>query len=235
MEPVAKLPEVFEFSSDLVNQSRDHISFLQGLHRHGITLQRPSLKSLDRYTDFWLPFLHKYQSEELVPPADIAWLWHCRRLAPHQYTAFILAKFGPSTPTLEANPPFAFQLDSTTGCLPSSTRSSKVGEQELLSKTMNLWKQEYPNESFFLNLEEGIEDKEAEAMETLVNNFDLLGSTDRQATFLWQVSGPHFSDDGFLLEGLSNYYKFLKLRNYTTKQFPLCQHIKLTCSGTRTS
>ena len=212
MDPVAQ----FQFSNDLVNHSKDHISFLQGLHRHGITLQRPSLKSLERYTDFWLPFLHKYQSEELVPPADIAWLWHCHRLAPHQYTACIWAKFGPSTPTMEANPPFAFQLDATTGYLPSST-SSEVGDQELLGKTMNLWKQEYPNESFFLILEEGVEDKEAEGNETLVNDFDLLGSTDRQATFLWQVSGPRFSDDGFLQEGLANYFKFLKLRNHTTK------------------
>jgi len=220
MEPIAQLPEVFDSSRDLVKRSKDHISFLQGLHRHGITLQRPSLKSLERYTDFWLPFLHKYQSEELVPPADIAWLWHCHRLAPHRYLACIRAKFGPNTPTLEANPPFAFQLDATTGCIPSSP--SSAGKQELLNKTMNLWKQEYPNESFFLNLEEDIEDEEKEEKkETLVNDFDLLGSTDRQATFLWQVSGPCFSDDSFLQEGLANYYKFLKLRNHTTKQITI--------------
>ena len=206
METIPQLPEDFEFSSDLVKCSKTHISFLRGLHRHGITLQRPSLKSLERYTDFWLPFVHKYQNDELVPPADIAWLWHCHRLAPFRYTAYIKAKFGSNTPNLEANPPFAFQFD---------IKTSTADEEALLHHTMQLWKQEYPNESFFFNLEETKEEKEED--DILVNGFDLLGSTDRQATFLWQVSGPRFTDDAFLEEGLVNYYKFLKLRNYTIK------------------
>jgi hypothetical protein len=49
--------------------------------------------------------------------------------------------------------------------------------------------------------------------------FDLIGSTTRQATFLWQVSGPDFFYTGtdtlkyeFLEQGVQNYKSFLKLK-----------------------
>ena len=46
----------------------------------------------------------------------------------------------------------------------------------------------------------------------------MLASTDRQATFLWQVSGPKFSCPKFLEDGVDNYYKFLSLRKHAPSQ-----------------
>jgi Glycine-rich domain-containing protein-like len=39
----------------------------------------------------------------------------------------------------------------------------------------------------------------------------LIGSAQRQASFLWQVSGERFMDQDFLEEGVDNYCKFLRL------------------------
>jgi hypothetical protein len=77
----------------------------------------------------------------------------------------------------------------------------------------------YSNEPFFLS-----ETQEESPPPTLANSpgvrddndnlggFDLLASTERQATFLWQISGERFRDDEFLAEGVENYIKFLKLK-----------------------
>ena len=54
--------------------------------------------------------------------------------------------------------------------------------------------------------------------DSLLSGFDLLASTDRQATFLWQVSGPKFHDMKFLEDGVRNYYKFLCLRKHAPRQ-----------------
>jgi len=43
------------------------------------------------------------------------------------------------------------------------------------------------------------------------NGFDLVGSCQRQKTFLWHVSQPRFEDLEFLAQGVDNYYKFLAL------------------------
>ena len=40
----------------------------------------------------------------------------------------------------------------------------------------------------------------------------MLGTTERQATFLWQVSAPAFSNNTFLEEGKQNYLRFLEVR-----------------------
>jgi hypothetical protein len=51
----------------------------------------------------------------------------------------------------------------------------------------------------------------------LLYGFDLLGSIERQANFLWQVSGERFGDDDFLFEGVQNYYRFLQLKPTATQ------------------
>ena len=60
-----------------------------------------------RYARQWLPLVNSVQTEQLhwIPPPDIAWLWHCHRLAPARYQAFCEMRFGR---IVDANPPFAF-------------------------------------------------------------------------------------------------------------------------------
>merc|ERR1711933_219159 len=50
-----------------------------------------------------------------------------------------------------------------------------------------------------------------------MGGFDLLGSTERQATFLWQIMGERFDDVEFLKEGVTNYHRFLQLKPYAAQ------------------
>ena len=191
-----KEAKVSKFSSDLVEKSMQHKYFLQTLHSCGVSRQRQSTESLRRYCELWLPMVNEQPQKELIPPPDIAWLWHCHRLAPRDYERYVKEEFGC---LLDANPPFAVQ-----------TNSDDCSER-LLSPTHQLWNKTYPHESFFL---EGNDECHNDEMQhaRLLAGFDLLASTERQATFLWQVSGERFDDIEFLNEGVENYYKFLSLK-----------------------
>jgi hypothetical protein len=103
------------FSCDLVKESKSHIAFLQTLHLNGIsTQQEPTVETLRRYSELWLPLVHRHhinhtterknndsghrvssEDEELglIPPGDIAWLWHCHRLAPYRYVKHVQQLF----------------------------------------------------------------------------------------------------------------------------------------------
>ena len=224
------------FSVNLLEKSKQHISFLKDLHSLGVTIRRPSSKSLERYRDLWLPLIYQYNNDgdkktdngagedchrHLIPPPDVAWLFHCHRLAPYRYASYCRKKFRITDDRQipDANPPFSFQMDD--GRVHCGTRTES-------EDTQNLWKQLYPDEPFFLQEEflqkEGENDDRSLRIDTseegkgesssslLLDGFDLLGSTDRQSTFLWQVSGPRFSDDEFLKDGIGRYHKFILLR-----------------------
>lgn len=197
--------ERFAFSVDLVSHSKDHIAFLRALHSHGITWSRLSSESLRRYRDLWLPLVSQNRGAQLVPPVDIAWLWHCHRLAPFRYTSYCKQRF---QEPLEQNPPFKCLFsDATTTILDPSEIDKEVFAAET---THALWKQHYPDEPFYNANETAIGSGDEDLH--LLDGYDLLGSTERQSSFLWQVSSPQFSDDGFLQRGVESYYKFLKLR-----------------------
>ena len=201
------------------------------MHALGVTLQTLPLKSLTRYTDLWLPMVNNNPNQELVPPSDIAWLWHCHRLAPFSYVAYLQVKFGIECPILEATPPFCFQIaDDEKHILDQglaafeNAHGFRNDDDEVISKqqenqTRELWSQLYPKEPFFNSATSSNNHTDDDATKDnnnkdflFLNGFDLLGSTQRQATFLWQVSGEKFDHDVFLQDGVNNYYKFLQLR-----------------------
>lgn len=219
---------------DLIASSKQHIIFLQELHRFGITIEDLSQAvgvggdwycfSARRYSQLWLPFVLKYgKTKKLVPPADIAWLWHCHRLAPYRYARYIKDRFYSSPKDdgdeeekyfLDQNPPFVFATS-----LINKTISTK--ELEVAVKdTKDIFEKEYPGESFFLSRISHTSMKLANlraernakiCLGSPLGGFDVIESCTRQSTFLWQVSQPNFSQDEFLQQGVSNYEKFAKL------------------------
>jgi hypothetical protein len=94
-----------------------HISFLRKIHTTGVSLTKPSDESIRRYVHLWLPLVVELQKEQalssssdnvdpdhpteycdkllncIIPPDYIAWLWHCHRLAPYLYLAYIQERF----------------------------------------------------------------------------------------------------------------------------------------------
>jgi hypothetical protein len=200
------------FSCDLVEESRKHVRFLQELYTYGVLLAPVSAKSLDRYLNQWLSLVAReiaYDPEaQLVPPPDVAWLWHCHRLAPMNYERHVRSQYGGVL--LEACPSFSFQREDS--------------PEEIAFLTRDAWYAAFPYEPFFL------QDKDKDEFEPparFIDNcrdleaFDLITSTKNQSTFLWQVSGPKFSNQDFLHQAVENYHKFLKLSSVGEKALPL--------------
>jgi len=220
------------FSVDLAEQAKQHILFLRNLHKHGVTINdRPrDEESFRRYSQLWLPFVRKYghkknASEEessLIPPADIAWLWHCHRLAPYRYAQYVQREFvqqndaaavdskdSSSFKVLDASHPFVFQLENND----SNETFSTQDHADISQHTMELFLQMYPDESFFLK----DANSSSTGVATKLAGFDVIESCARQATFLWQVSGPNFRNDEFLKQGIANYAKFVQLMGQKSK------------------
>ena len=42
----------------------------------------------------WLPLVAEHENETLIPPVDIAWVWHLHRLAPLRYASYCKERFG---------------------------------------------------------------------------------------------------------------------------------------------
>lgn len=169
---------------DLVKESKRHLAFLRRLHAGHVTFPTASALAVTthRYVDCWLPLVVAAASSsaseswsqqpqpqpqeplKLIPPPDIAWIWHCHRLAPARYRAYCAKRdcwgIGGGGRILEANPPFSFQeeqklvaLDNTGGggngddddddaCFSCETKSAK--------QTVALWKERYPDEPFWM-------------------------------------------------------------------------------------
>ena len=159
-------------SLELVEQAKRHITFLQSLHRNGVTLSKPSDESFRRYTDLWLPLVASVCRQtdaqcKLIPPADIAWLWHCHRLAPYRYLAYVQERFFekklawaegknklaeelPPGEFLDTQYPFSFQLKDNANNATVTTDE----EQTVCEETIRVFRAMYPNEHFFFGQEQ---------------------------------------------------------------------------------
>jgi hypothetical protein len=204
------------FSTDLVEGSKKHLVFLTRLHKVGVTLSPVERVSFHRYVDLWLPLVDKFldkasdsPSASLIPPADIAWLWHCHRLAPSQYEPYVIGRFGC---LLEASPSFAVQTD----------HDSSTDRDDSL--TRDVWHEAYPDHPFFHEAslrKDGHELLTSQECRERLGGFDLLAATKSQSGFLWQVSRSQFSDSDFLTQGVQRYKKFLKLASSTSENVVL--------------
>ena len=194
-------------TQDLVHASKQHVAHLQGLYQLGVVTSPPLLQSLIRYEYFWLPLVAAHSEKEeptpLIPPPDIAWLWHCHRLAPNHYESYSRSMYAGQL--IEAIPPFAFQAI-----------------QDDQDFTQHAWKLGYPNDPFFLEVPEG--DAANQAPTTyMIGSHDLVASTKSQSTFLWQVSGYHFQDDAFLEDAVQRYDQFLHVTDHALPLVPTFQ------------
>ena len=193
----------------------DHFLFLKTLHEQGVTSRSDAsfAESLRRYL-LWFDLLVQEHEEgnstdTLVPPSDIAWLWHCHRLAPAKYEAFVQSKL------LE-------RPTSTLAC------SEPAGDPYRLMEnhhgTLQVWRKHYPTESFELAPATSPKNCIAHAVLATADvealaGFDLIASAKRQAELYWHLQ-PHFVATGDsrrceprfdVRQALQNYHQFLYL------------------------
>ena len=139
------VPTTAAFSLDLVTASNRHIHFLQRVHAAGLSLQAPTLDEFRRYEQLWLPLLRSAPKDfVLVPPLDIAWLWHCHRLAPASYARACEDIIG-SNHAVDC-PESAFQ-GAEAKCMYQGVDAAG------LEATQVLWRRKYPDEPFFVDTE----------------------------------------------------------------------------------
>lgn len=257
---------VSQFSADLLGNAEKHLVFLRALHQLGITakfLDEASLEdsqsrytngmansrfrgndkafvgeSIRRYSRLWLPLVARAKKLEidLIPPPDIAWMWHCHRLAPYRYSEHLRREnFTNNEPSNHSNNrrgafssmdpshPFVFQLDTDTRLNFNDTwlRPDSENYPEIAKRTRALFEELYPTESFFGDStpSASLHSDNTGAEPKLLSGFNVLDACQRQATFLWQVSGPSFSSKRFLMDGISNYLRFVKLTNHPKRSY----------------
>lgn len=227
---------------DLAELAHNHVSFLRRLHGLGVTLTAPSEESIRRYVDLWLPLVSKVASTGLaiIPPADIAWIWHCHRLSTKLYADYTVDQFG-------ANATVTTQLNGGASAFQFLTKDSP---RNLKQYSVDYWELYYRGEPFFVDLPSasaigvtavtaslksklfalarlakgwsttGVSTKRYDANHDLFG-FDVLECSKNQASFLWNISGPdfHFAstmvlDEAFLVQCAQNYELFLQLQHH---------------------
>ena len=210
------------FTSDLVEESKKHVTFLKTLHLNSISISKPSNDTFRRYSELWLPLVYRHsleqgntQTQHLIPPADIAWLWHCHRLAPYRYAKHIQNTFFTKSSgntndlvVLDPGHPFVVQLEDNVNRNPTFDADKHSISAQY---TKDIWTQMYPTERFFVKEDSNHQMKETHLVDTKLSGFDVIESCERQGGFLWQVSQGRFQNDSFLEEGVENYHNFMSL------------------------
>ena len=130
-------------SMDLVPlRLAEHKAFLRLVHSapgggDELYLGRVLPGAIERYLKCWLPLVARVGGgAQLIPPLDIAWVWHLHRLAPRRYAAYCTDRFGRLLDPGAA----AFQAQSA------------VSETD--SETQQLWQEHFGDEPFFQRLSE---------------------------------------------------------------------------------
>ena len=184
--------------------------------------------SLRRYLNFWVPLVAEAQkrNQQVIPPPDIAWMWHCHRLAPYRYSEHVKGLFGS---VVDASHPFVFQLEGDNSNNETWTNDDE-SFAEIAKTTRDLFEELYPNDSFFFEdaSKPPIYEKSTAAKFRLLSSYDVVAACQRQATFLWHASGPKFSEDAFLAEGVENYFRFVKLSNHPQRNNKNKNNTKMT-------
>ena len=211
-------------SMDLVPlRLAEHKAFLRLVHSapgggDELYLGRALPGAIERYLKCWLPLVARVGGgAQLIPPLDIAWVWHLHRLAPRRYAAYCTDRFGRVLDPGAA----AFQAQSA------------VSETD--SETQQLWQKHVGDEPFFqrpsedegspagwgprdpLSNQTTLRAELKEACESVRSahgfDYDVETCSARQRTFLWQISQPAFSEGCSDFSGATTarYLQFLGL------------------------
>ena len=205
-------------SRGLIDTALKQIQFLKDLHGRGVTLQPISKETVRRY-ELWLALLESLEKEEKfapVPPMDVAWCWHCHRLAPIEYT--VNGKCPdppPGSAFIFAKPKDIYRYMRT-----------RCGNLDL-KLTLQYWLKLYPDEPFsppYLTEWEHTKRNSKGSVATnssnaIVRGYDIGKACERQQVFWWQVCGPKYADRKWMHEGLLNYYRFLALARLHSETF----------------
>ena len=188
----------FRVSVNLLKACKRQLNFLKLVDSHPCLYQEGVVRrAVWRYEKFWMPLAANYTGkDEIVPPLDVHWVWHCHMLAPQYYRRDCMNMVG--------------QI------VPHKLLSSKE-YSVAISRTEKLWKQKN-NEEYHMDINNLI-NKDNTLRRGSVINYDILGAVSRQREFNYQVSLPHFKDDKFIENGILRYKMLLFLKKMHPEEF----------------
>eukprot|EP00526_Cylindrotheca_closterium_P006660 CAMPEP_0113624450 /NCGR_PEP_ID=MMETSP0017_2-20120614/12599_1 /TAXON_ID=2856 /ORGANISM="Cylindrotheca closterium" /LENGTH=742 /DNA_ID=CAMNT_0000534471 /DNA_START=37 /DNA_END=2262 /DNA_ORIENTATION=+ /assembly_acc=CAM_ASM_000147 len=205
-----------DFSVNLEYLITEHVGFLQSLHASGVTTS-VSAYSLYRYRDLWLPLIAKchtmpgFSMSNIVPPADVAWLWQVHRLAPERYRSYILSTFSSSGKN-QGQPSSILDLQDPVNPFQFAS--------DVSHPTNFTWTQLYPDDKFLFtdaDVHSKAKTSKTRDKKTLIGGFDLLAAAKRQSTFLYQVQ-PMCYDISKVCAALEQYKLFLQIVPHHSKE-----------------
>lgn len=95
------------------------------------------------------------QQEQLIPPPDVAWLWHCHRLAPQDYKSYLGSTFLPSSTTATNATTMTGQEEdedsSAVSILLERLEPIQPFVLSISALSMKVWTTRYPDEPYFLS------------------------------------------------------------------------------------
>lgn len=189
-----------EFSSNLEREAVYHILFLKRVDEAGYLKETSVLKrAIYRYEKYWLPLAADYPNECLSAPLGIEWIWHCHMLCPHAYERDCLAI---------VNRPANHKLRE-----PNDYKSAQLKSQSYWSK-----KYEYDHEPFHVDYTAPYDGSVVDSFKSRLS-YDILSAAQRQMSFYYEVSLPHYQDPKFLQSSIYRYKMFIYLKRQLPEEF----------------
>ena len=192
----------FNFTIDLIQAAVSQLDFLKDVDTEGILYTGDILKqALYRYERYWLPLCIAFESHgekytDFYPPLDVAWIWHCHMLSPTEYKK---------------------DCESICGQIIDHVYTSKDERIRKQTKTIKEWEKKGISYDYL----DGncIGNKQDFLSFTSCIKYDLIAAADRQKSFFYQVSLPHWSLNDYLSICLERYVKFLNLKQKSPATF----------------
>ena len=183
--------------SDILEQVKYHLKFLQEVDAiPELKTERFRELAAYRYEKYWLPLISTYPQSNLVGPLDVEWMWHCHMLAPLNYSRDCTQRVGK--------------------VIYHKLRTER-DRKECQERARFLWSQMYKEEPFDVDYNEEMAETNSRIRGfQSCFSYDIVAASERQSSFYYNVSLPHYTDRRFLEKALSRYKQFL----YVIKQYP---------------
>ena len=189
-------------SSDLIKGALNQLEFLSEINSNKSSLLDADIldQAIYRYETLWLPFYsNKSKNNNLMPPLDIEFVWHCHMLNPAEYYSDCMKLFGK--------------------LINHNNLNNKLKRDQLRKLTLIEWNKTFTNISFdYLDSTNSIDKNEYTYFKTQIK-YDLKAACSRQIQFYYQVSLPHYKNKKFLKLALESYKKFIYLSKLNPNAF----------------
>ena len=190
-------------SSDLIQGALNQLEFLSEINSNKSSLLEENKldEAIYRYEALWLPFYSNNlkNNNNLIPPLDIEFVWHCHMLNPAEYYSDCMKLFGK--------------------LINHNNLNNKLKRDQLRKLTLIEWNKTFTNISFdYLDSTNSIDKNEYTYFKTQIK-YDLKAACSRQIQFYYQVSLPHYKNKKFLKLALESYKKFIYLSKLNPNAF----------------